>query len=143
MFSAIADGFNYLFGLIWTALQWLLNGLTALFRPVFDFLDAIGYFLYKLGVILYKVLELVVSLGKMLIGLGTGLLKTITGLSYTASAPSPLPSAYSEAVGNLQPIFAQLQLDKVAYLVTFAIWIMTAIITMRLIGGMRGGGSNS
>lgn len=115
----------------------------AIFRPVLDLIDAIGYFLYKIGVILYKVLELVVSLGKLLIGLATGLIKTITGLSYSPNTPSPLPGAYSEAVGNLQPIFSQLQIDKVAYLVTFAIWIMTAIIAMRLIGGMRGGGSSS
>lgn len=140
MFTAIADGFGYLFGLLWDVCEWVLNGLYAILKPVFEFIGAIFYFLYKLGVVLYKVLEIVVAIARMLIGISVGLFKTIFGLSYSASTVSPLPNSLNNVVGKLQPIFEQLQFNKLAYILIFAIWIAAALAAMRIIGGLRGGG---
>lgn len=140
MFSAIADGFNWLFGLLWDLALFVLNGLYLLLKPVFDLIGAIFYFLYKIGVVLVKVIELVLMLGRLLVGLTIGLFKTLAGLTYSGNATSPLPGSYSETVGQLQSIFTSLQFNKVAYLLQFGIWIATGIVALRLIGGMRGGG---
>lgn len=140
MFSAIADGFGYLFGLLWKVANWILDGLYTLLKPVFEFIGAIFYFVYKLGIVLYKVLEIVVAIAKMLIGISVGLFKTIFGLSYTGSSSGAIPSSYMSAFGKMQPIFEQLQFNKLAYLLIFGIWIAAAIVAMRIIGGLRGGG---
>lgn len=142
MFSAIADGFNYLFVHLGMLGTFILNGIWKLLQPLFDLIGAIFYFVYKLGVVLVKVIELVLGLARLLIGLTTGLFKTLAGLSYSGTAASPLPGAYTETIGQLQTIFTSLQFDKIAYVLTFGIWITTAIIALRLIGGMRGGGGS-
>lgn len=141
MFSAIADGFNWLFSLLWQVASFILNGLWSLLKPIFELIGAIFYALYKLGVVLVKILELVLMLARLLGGIVTGLFKTIAGLSYTGGA-SPLPASYSETIGHLQSVFTSLQFNKVAYLMQFAIWIATGVIALRLIGGMRGGGGS-
>lgn len=141
MFSAVADGFGYLFRLIWEACSWVLDGIYWLLKPVFDLLGGIFYFIFKIGVVLYKVLEIVVTVVKLLIGLATGLFRTIFGLSYSGQS-AVIPDSYMTIFGKLQPIFASLQLNKVAYLLSFGVWIMAAFVAMRIIGGMRGAGSS-
>jgi len=141
MFHAIADGFNYLWSFLKLLAWWILDGIAFLLKPVFDLLAAIFYFLYKIGVVLVKIVEIVLALGRLLIGLCTGLFRTITGLSYTGR-PAAIPASYQEVFDRIQPIFITLQLDKVAYLVQFAIWIMTAFAAIRIIGAMRGGASD-
>lgn len=138
MFSAVADGFSYLFDLIWRAFRWLLDGLSVLLSPVFELLAAIFYFVYMVGVILYKIVLIVLTIGKLLIGLLTGLFKTIFGLAPSSNVAA-MPQAYHDVFSKLQPIFLTLQLDKVAYLLSFALWIFTAFVAVRIIGTMRNG----
>jgi hypothetical protein len=142
MFHAIADGFNYLWGFLARLADWLLDGLAYLFSPIFDLLAGIFYFLYMIGVVLVKVVTVVLALGKLLIGLCTGLFKTITGLSFSGR-PAILPDSYNDVFARLQPVLNTLQLDKVAYLITFAIWIATAFASIKIIGNMRGGGGEA
>lgn len=141
MFSAIADGFSYLFGLLVNLFGYLLDGLYKLLSPLFDFIGAIFYLIYKLGVILVSILKIVYALGKLLVGLLTGLFATITGFGYSGASAS-LPSAYTDVYSRLGPIFAHLQMDKVAYMIQFAIWLFTGLYAARIIGSMRGGGSS-
>lgn len=142
MFSAVADGFAYLFGLIWNGLEWLLDGLYSLLSPIFDFLSAIFYFIYFIGLILFKIVVIVLTIVKLLIGLMSGLFKTIFGLA-PSNDIAVIPSSYMDVFGKLQPIFNTLQLDKVAYLLSVGIWLFTAFVAVRIIGGMRGGGASS
>ena len=142
MFSAVADGFGFLFGWLPNLLQWMLNGIWAILKPVTDLIGAIFYLLYKLGVVLVKVLQLVVSVGKMLIGLVTGLFKTIMGFGYTGK-PAQLPGSYHAVFAKIMPIInGLLQLDKVAYLFVFGIWITAAFYAIKIIGEMRGAGGS-
>jgi hypothetical protein len=138
MFHAIASGFNHLFGWLPTFGKWLLDGIYALLKPLFDLVGAIFYFLYKLGVVLVKIVEVVLALGRMLVGLTTGLFKTITGLSFTGR-PATLPDSYNQVFTHLQPVLNSLQMDKVAYILTFSIWVFTAFTAIKIIGDMRGG----
>lgn len=136
MFSAIADGFGYLFDLIWRAFKWLLDGIYFLLSPIFELIAAIGYFIYMIGVILYKIVLIVLTIGKLLIGLLTGLFKTIFGLAPSSNVAA-MPQAYHDVFAKLQPIFLTLQMDKVAYLLSFGLWIFTAFIAVKTIGTMR------
>lgn len=138
MFSAIADGFRFLFAYLNTFGLWILQGLTKLIQPILDFLGGIFYFIYNLGVLLVKVTMIVVGLAKLLIGIVTGLFKTFLGLSFTGRA-SVLPDSYQSVFDHLKPLLGVLQLDKVAYLFIFGIWIYTGWAAMRIIGNMRGG----
>jgi len=141
VFHAIAAGFNYLWDFLKQLGWWLLDGIAYLLRPVFEFFGSIFYFVYKIGVVLVKIVEIVLAMGRLLIGLCTGLFRTITGLGYSGR-PAAIPDSYQEVFDRIQPIFITLQLDKVAYLVQFAIWIMTAFAAIRIIGAMRGGASD-
>lgn len=141
MFRAIADGFGYLFRLLGDLGGWILDGIWMLFKPLFDLLAAIFYFLYMLGVVLVKVLEVVLNVGKLLVGVLTGLFKTIVGLSYTGT-PAALPGSYNSAFSKIMPHINSLQLDKVAYVLIFGIWLTAGFMAVKIIGGMRGGGGD-
>lgn len=142
MFRAIADGFGYLFGWLGDLFGWLLRGILAIFQPLIDLIAAIFYFLYKIGVVLVMIIELVFNIGRLLIGLLAGLFATLTGLNYTGK-PANIPAAYQDVFNRLQPIYDTLQLDIIATLMQWVLWIMTAFIAVKIIGNMRGGGSSS
>lgn len=138
MFSAIADGFKWLYQLLIDLFTFLLGGLLKLLQPIFDLLGIVFEFIYWIGVIIAKVVHLVFSIGKLLIGLITGLFKTILGLGYTGGGRG-LPSSYTNVYEHIRPALNTLQLDKVAYILQFTLWILTALMAARIIGNMRGG----
>lgn len=139
MFKAIADGFNWLFSFMATLFKKLMDGLFWLLQPLFDLIGVIFDFIYYTGVVLVKIVVLVFTVGKLLVGLIAGLFKTIFGLGYTGSV-TQLPASYQSVYTHIKPIMATLQMDKVAYLILFSIWIFTAFAAMKIIGNMRGGG---
>lgn len=139
MFSAIADGFKWLYELLINLFSWLLQGLLKLLQPFFDLIGIVFEFIFWIGVIIAKVVHLVFSLGKLLIGLITGLFKTILGLGYTGGGKG-LPGSYTSVYEHIRPALNMLQLDKVAYILQFSLWIFTALLAARIIGNMRGGG---
>lgn len=141
MFSAIADGFGFLFRLLMDGFLFILNGIMKIFKPLLDLIGAFFYLIYKLGIVLVKVIEIVISLAKMLIGIGIGLFKTIAGLSYSGSSAA-MPGSYNNAFSKLRPTMNLLQLDNVAYLFIFAIWIFAALAAVKIIGAMKGGGGS-
>lgn len=143
MFHAIADGFNYLLDLLVRLFSWLLSGLYKLLQPLFDLITLIFDFVYWIGVIIVKIVFLVFAVGKLLVGMIAGLFSTILGLNYTGRGATGLPSSYTSTTEHLKPFLAMLQMDKVAYLFLFIIWLTTGFITLKIIGNMRGGGGSS
>lgn len=141
MFRAIADGFGYLYGLLTILFDFILDGIWMLFQPLFELIGAIFHLLYMLGVVLVKVLAVVLAVGKLLVGILTGLFKTIFGLSYSGSGVS-LPDSYNSVFAKIMPIINSLQLDKIAYILVFGIWITAAFYAVKIIGEMRGAGGS-
>ncbi|MFD5023385.1 hypothetical protein ACFWMP_31310 [Paenibacillus sp. NPDC058367] len=141
MFRAIADGFNYLFGMLADFFWKLMNGLLWLLQPIFDLVALIFSFIVWIGVIIVKIVLLVFAIGKLLVGLIAGLFTTILGFGYSGSTTN-LPGSYMEVYSHIRPYLSMLQLDKIAYLIQFGIWFFTAWAALRLIGGMRGGGGS-
>lgn len=142
MFRAIADGFGYLFGLLKELSNYLLDGIWFLLQPLFELIGAIFYLLYMLGLLLVKILGVVLSIAKLLVGVVTGLFKTILGLAYTGSGVSNMPGSYTAAFNKIMPFINSLQLDKVAYILVFGIWITAAFYSIKIIGEMRGSGGS-
>lgn len=140
MFEAIADGFAYLYNLLATLFSKLMNGLLWLLQPLFDLITIIFEFIYYIGLIVVKIVLLVFGLGKLLIGLIAGLFSTLLGLGYTGRAAS-LPSSYTDVYTHIRPYLNSLQMDKVAYIIQFSIWLFTAFMAIKIIGSMRGGGA--
>lgn len=139
MFRAVSDFAKYLFSLLTELFTWLLNGLYTIIRPVIELVAGIFYFIYKIGVVLVKVLELVLMVARLLGGLVAGLFKTIFGFAYSGQ-PASLPGSYNAALGKIMPIInGSLQLDKVAYILIFGIWITTGFYALKIIGDLRGG----
>lgn len=141
MFHAIADGFNYLYRLLVDLFQFVLNGILWLLQPLFDLIGIIFEFIYWIGVIVVKIVVLVFTVGKMLIGLIAGLFSTIIGLNFSGRTAS-LPDSYASVYTHIRPYLVTLQLDKVAYILQFTIWIFTAFMAIKIIGSMRGGGGS-
>lgn len=141
MFSAIADGFGYLFNLLGDFFMKLMSGLLWLLQPLFDLIGLIFAFIVWIGTIIVKIAMLVFAIGKMLVGLVAGLFSTIIGFGYTGKT-SNLPNSYMDAYTHIKPYLSVLQLDKVAYLFLFGIWFFTAWAALHIIGNMRGGGSD-
>lgn len=141
MFRAIADGFGYLYSHLKDLSHYLLNGIWLLLQPIFELVGAIFYLLYMLGLVLVKILAIVLSIGNLLVGIVTGLFKTILGLGYTGSGTA-LPASYNSVFAKLMPFINSLQLDKVAYILVFGIWITTAFYAIKIIGEMRGNGGS-
>lgn len=141
MFRAIADGFNYLFDLLASLFYKIMNGLLWMLQPVFDLIALIFSFVVWIGIIVGKIVLLVFALGKMLVGLIVGLFATITGFGYSGGKTN-LPASYNDVYTHIKPFLATMQIDKVAYLLQFGIWLMTAFMALNLIGNMRGGGGS-
>lgn len=143
MFHAIGNGFNYLFSHLTKLGSWLLGGIYKLLQPLFDLIYILFEFIYWIGVIIVKIVVLVFAIGRLLVGLIAGLFSTIIGLNYTGTGSTGMPSSYTAVNQHISPILAALQLDKVAYLMLFMIWLVTGFTAMKIIGNMRGGGGGS
>lgn len=129
--SFIANLFGYLF-------QGLIDFLKLLFRPVLIVIALLFYFIYKLGELIVMLFMVLLSIGKLLYSFVMGLFRTLAGFVWTPTSPNhgQWSSPIREVFTGLEPF----QLDKIAYVMIFAIWIMTAWAAIRILSG-RGGSS--
>lgn len=144
----IGDAFGKLFKVIWDGIKWLGNQIWSFFQTLIDifvnFIEVIFaliagllYFLYKIGVLAVKLFTLLFETAKILWSLVVGLLKTLASLSYTPKGSSG--TGYSEILGKLFSNLSVLQIDVIAYILLFIIWMFTAVGAIRLVSSIRGG----
>ena len=138
MFDGIKKAFEYLYGLLIDLFGWVIDGIAAIFAPIIDLVIGIGYFIYKIGLLLVEIVTLLGLVGKLALGLVQGLFKTITGLAYNGT-PANVPTAFDNVFDQIQPVLQALQFNKIGYLITFSIWVFTAIYGIRIIQTFRGG----
>jgi hypothetical protein len=138
MFDGIKKAFEKLFQFLSDLLVWIVEAITAIFKPIIDLFIGIAYFFFKLGVIVVEILQLIGAVSKMALGLAQGIFKTILGLSYDGT-PAVLTGSLGSAVTKLQPIFATLQLNKLGYIIIFSIWLFAALAAVKIIQSFRGG----
>lgn len=146
--GVIGGAFKKLFGLIWDVIKWIGEFLYKLFKPVIDaflnFIEAIFaiidgflYFLYMIGVVVVKVFILLFQTAKLLWSLVVGFAKTLASLNYT---PRSQGNGYSETIGKIFGVMQPIQIESVAYILLFMIWLFTAVSAIKLVSSIRIGG---
>lgn len=144
IFGGVYNFFANLIGALvsWIAkaLGWLLEKLFAflklLFKPLFILIAIIFYFLFKIAELFVLLFSVLLSIGKLFFALVKGLVLTITGLSFTPSTPNH--GAWTDPMEQAFQGLSYFQLDKIAYVLLFAIWIVTAYVAIRILSN-RGG----
>lgn len=145
----IGDAFGKLFKVIWDGIKWLGNQIWSFFQTLIDiivnFIEVIFalitgflYFLYKIGVLAVKLFQLLFETAKILWSLVVGFGRTLASLSYTPRGSSG--TGYSEILGKLFSNLSVLQIDSIAYILLFVIWMFTAVGAIRLVSSIRVGG---
>jgi hypothetical protein len=119
----------------------LITALKLLFKPVLILIGIIFYLIYQLGTLIVLLLKVLLGIGKLVYAFVQGLLKTLTGMIWTTTTP-PSHGSWSAPIREVFAALAPYQLDKIAYVIMFAIWITTAVAAIRILSSYGGGGSN-
>lgn len=147
--STIAGFFQWLGGLIWDAIVWLgrllrdlfhalMDLLLAFFEVIYALIDGLLYFIYKIGVLAVKLFMIFFELAKIIYSFFVGLGKTLASLAYTPQSSGG--HGYSQMIGQIFNAMEPLQLNVVAYILLFIIWLFTAFQVIKLFSSIRVGG---
>lgn len=124
--------FAFLGQLLYGFFHGLVDFLVWLFTPVLQIVAAIFYFLYKLGSLILLVIEMVYRLVFFFVYVMKGLFVTLIGLSYSGKVAA-LPGRYQEVVDAIQPGLQIAQIDKLATLLLWAIWIFVGVACIKVV----------
>lgn len=135
MLQRLLEFLSSLFGHLFNA---LFSFLKVLLRPIFIVVALLLYFVYKIAELAITLISVFLSLGKLLMAFIKGIFITIGGFTYAPTTPNngAWNNVFNNVVGSLGPY----QLDKIAYLLLFCIWITTAFAAIKIIGSIRNGG---
>lgn len=143
--TTIGGFFTWLFNGIKGLFQWLLNGITgffqALFAPILAIINAFFYFVSQLTNLVVLLFQLLLQIAHVLLSFAIGLIRTFAGFSYNNGSPS-LPLDVQDPFTHMNQALGLLQLDNVAYVLRFAVWLFVAVSVVRITSnfGMGGGG---
>lgn len=148
LFSFLGDAFKKLFNLLWDVIKWIGNFIYKLFKAFIDailkavevffaLIDAFLYFLYMIGVLVVKIFTIIFQTAKLLWSLIVGLGKTLASLTYV---PHSSGNGYSSTISKIFGAMEPLQINSVAYILLFIIWIFTAVSAIKLVSSIRVGG---
>lgn len=149
--NILGDAFGKLWKVIWGAVTWLgkqiaklfqflIDIVVAFFKVIYDLIAGLLYLLYKIGVLAVKLFQVILEAAQLLWSLVVGLIRTMGQLVFSPIPKSP-NNAYSETIGQIMGhANTALQLNSVAAILLFIIWISTAISAIKLISSIRVGG---
>lgn len=126
----LGDLFGFLF-------QKLFDLLKQLFKPILILIEIIFYFLYKIGLIVVSIVRSFFEIAMVFVSLIKGIFATLAGLTWTPTAPNH--GTWSSMIGNVASGLQYFQLDKLAYVFLFLVWIGTAFAAIKILSSMRGG----
>ena len=129
--------FQWIGDLLASLFQMLFDVLQAFFSVIYDVIRGLLYFIYMIGVLCVKLFQVLLALGKMLWQFIVGITKTMQSMFF-----SEIPTAghgYSEMMGKVAGVLHYFQLDIVAYILLFIIWIATGLGVIKLIPTIKGG----
>lgn len=146
IWNFLYDAFSQLFRMLYELFVWLgqllqrlfqslIDVLVSFFMVIYDLIRGLMYLLYMIGVLAVKLFTVLFELAKLLWAFVQGFARTIASLFYTERESSG--HGYSEMMGRIVDSMDVLQLDVVAYILLFIIWIMTALGVMRVIGTLK------
>lgn len=146
LFSFLFDAINRLFELIYDlaafigemlqrVVQALINVLLAFFNVIYDLIRCFLYLIYKIGVLAVKLFHVLWEIAKLLYSFVVGLTKTVASLFYTPKTSGG--HGYSEAMGQVVSHLGVLQMNVVAYILLFLIWIFVAVTVIKILGTFK------
>lgn len=136
--NAIGTALQFISNLLGGFFQSLIDFFKLIFRPVLMVVAILFYFIYKIGELIGEVFGFLLSVGKLIYAFVQGLFVTLAGLTWTPT--TPVHGTWSAMFENIFQGLEFYQLDVVAYILLFAIWIMTAISALKILSGGAGGG---
>ena len=117
----------------------LFTILRSFFEVIYDVIKAIMYFFYMVAMLAVELFMVILTAAKLLISLILGFFRTLASLTFKTQKSSG--NGYSETIGKIMTVANDnLQLNVVAVVLAFLIWIFTAVIAMKLISSIRVGG---
>jgi hypothetical protein len=145
----LGDAFGKMFGVVWDVIKWigqlikdlfqgLIDLIVGFFEVIYALIDGILYFLFKCGVLIVKLFILLFETAKLIWSLVVGFTKTLASLSYTPRGSSG--TGYSATIGRLFDSLSVLQIDSIAYVLLFILWMFTAVGAIKLLSSIRVGG---
>ena len=135
LFTLLYQLFAWLGQLLQRLFQALIDVLVSFFTVIYDLIRGLMYLLYMIGVLAVKLFQILFELAKLLWAFIQGLARTIGSLFY-----NEIPSSghgYSQMMGRIVSTMDVLQLNVVAYILLFLIWIATAFGVISLIGSLK------
>ena len=144
----IGDFASKLFNTIWNGIKWIGQQVANMFQTLIDILVAfmdfifalvasLFYFLFKIGELAIDFFSLIFGLVKILWSFVVGITRTLGSLTYIPQSSSN--TGYSEMIGQIFNSLEVLQLDVIAYIALFIIWITTGFGVIKIISNLKGG----
>lgn len=132
------DCFAWLGQLLSRLFQALIDVLVSFFMVIYELIKGLLYLLYMIGVCAAKLFWILLDVGKLLWAFVVGLTKTFASIFFTPAQVSG--HGYSTMMGKVANGLSVLQLDVVAYILLFGIWLFGAFGVIRIFGSLRGAG---
>lgn len=145
----LADAFQSLFNMLYQLFAWLgqllarlfqalIDVLVSFFMVIYELIKGLLYLLYMIGVCAAKLFLILWEVAKLIWAFIVGLTTTFQSIFFTPGAGSG--HGYSAMMGRAASSLNVLQLDVVAYILLFAIWLFGAFGVIRIFGSLRGAG---
>ena len=115
--------------------QALIDVLTAFFEVIYDLIRCFLYLIYKIGELAIKLFLVLWELAKLLYSFVVGIGRTVASLFYTPKGSGG--HGYSAEMGKVMSSLDALQMDVVAYILLFIIWIFTAFGVIKIISTFK------
>lgn len=135
LFRLLKECFEWLGQLLERIFQALIDVLVSFFTVIYDLIRAVLYLIYMIGVLAVKLFQVLWAIGKLLWSFIEGFGRTVASLFYTERTSSG--HGYSEMMGRVAANLDVLQLDVVAYILLFIIWVMTALGVIQVISTFK------
>lgn len=135
LFDFLKTLFKWIGDLLAGLFQILIDVLVSFFEVIYDLLRGLLYLLYMIGVLAVKLFQVIFELASLLWAFVVGFVKTLGSLFYVQKSSSG--HGYSQMMGEVASNLNVLQLDTVAYILLFLIWVMTALGVIAVIGSLR------
>lgn len=127
--------FTWLGQLLERLFQALIDVLQVFFNVIYDLIRCLLYLIYMIGVLAVKLFLVLWELAKLLYSFVVGFGKTVASLFYTERSSGG--HGYSEMMGKVVSNMDVLQLDVVAYILLFVIWVFGAIGVIKILSTMK------
>ena len=146
LFGFLYSGLERLFQLIYNLatfigelfqrfFQAIINVLVGFFQVIYDLVRCVLYLIYKIGVLAVKLFQVLWEIAKLLYSFVVGLTKTVASLFYTPKSTGG--HGYSDAIGQVVGHLGVLQMNVVAYILLFLIWLFVAITVIKILGTFK------